>query len=218
MYKYSFDMEQILGRELIVPLMNAFTEVTGNVRTVPGKIGNGVQFYKDGGNVAFEAGLKSCLVSPEVCLHGFMIALWLKAEELGQYSYYFSSKGVNIFSVGSHMHAKVNAGNKEWETKLDGLSAGKWHFVEVTWEREKGLAIYLDLRMVTRQIGHVIAQPSQNADENFYIGRANDAPRQEFPFAIIDEVEMLFGERETLLYLDLIQRGKNLNHIEKMVI
>ena len=133
MYKYSFDMEQILGRELIVPLMNAFTEVTGNVRTVPGKIGNGVQFYKDGGNVAFEAGLKSCLVSPEVCLHGFMIAFWLKAEELGQYSYYFSSKGVNIFSVGSHMHAKVNAGNKEWETKLDGLTAGKWHFVEVTW-------------------------------------------------------------------------------------
>ncbi|XP_062614011.1 uncharacterized protein LOC134275752 isoform X2 [Saccostrea cucullata] len=206
MYRYYLDMDEITGRELVAK--NIFSEVLGNVQTVEGKIGKALKFNKDGGNVDLGDFSASCLGNPDLCLHGFLISYWVKLDELRNHSYYFSSHGINIYSVGKNLYATVQAGNRKWEARTYGLEMGIWQYVEVTWSESKGLSIYIDLRLAVKQTGHSIESPSKSTDSTFYIGRANYANQQEYPYALIDDVEMLYGERDILLYLDLIQRDK----------
>ncbi|XP_056012893.1 uncharacterized protein LOC125678424 isoform X7 [Ostrea edulis] len=206
MYRYYLAMEEITGRELVVE--NMAIEVLGNVQTMKGKIGNALKFNKDGGNVDMGDFSTSCLGNPDLCLHGFIISFWMKLDELRNHSYYFSSPGIDIYSVGKNLYAVVQAGNRKWEARTYGLEKGIWQYLEVTWSESKGLSIYIDLRLAVKQVGHSIESPRKSTRSTFYIGRANYANLQEYPYVLIDDVEMLYGERETLLFLDLIQRGK----------
>jgi hypothetical protein len=135
----------------------------------------------------------------------------MKLDELRNHSYYFSSPGIDIYSVGRNLYAVVQAGNRKWEARTYGLERGIWQYVEVTWSDSKGLSVYIDLRLAVKQAGHSIESPRKSTSSTFYIGRANYANLQEYPYVLIDDVEMLYGERDTLLFLDLIQRGKNDN-------
>lgn len=206
MYRYYLSMDEIIGRELVVS--NVGSEVIGNVQSVSGKIGNALKFNKDGGNVDLADFSASCLGNPALCLHGFLVAFWIRLDELRSHSYYFSSPGFDIYSVGKNLYADVYAGNRKWEARTYGLESGIWQFVEVTWSESNGLSIYIDLRLATKQAGHSIEPPKKSTNPTFYIGRANYANQQEYPYGLIDDVEMIYGERETLLFLDLIQRGK----------
>lgn len=211
MYRYYLDMDSIVGRELVVD--NMASEVLGNVQSVSGKIGNALKFNKDGGNVDLADFSTSCLGNPDLCLHGFLISFWIKLDELRSHSYYFSSPGIDVYSVGKDLYAVVHAGNRKWEAQTYGLESVIWQFVEVSWSESKGLSIYIDLRLAVKQAGHSIESPKKSTDSTFYIGRANYANQQEYPYGLIDDVEMMYGERDTLLFLDLIQRGKRDNSV-----
>ncbi|XP_021368526.1 uncharacterized protein LOC110460117 isoform X2 [Mizuhopecten yessoensis] len=213
MYRYYFSMEERIGDELIVN--NAYTDINGNVALTPGKIGNALTFYGDGGYVTIEDFANTCLGDVTKCLYGFTISFWIEFKSLTGDIPYFSSgpRGLKIFSRGGNLHAEVSNGKETWSDSFYGLKHDKWHFIEVTWSPKIGLYLYLDLEMVSSQPTPDSRDGSVPTQENFLIGRAGSGmTAMRYPNAAIDEVEMHYGDRFSLLHLDLIQRGKPDNY------
>ncbi|XP_052079469.1 uncharacterized protein LOC127717737 isoform X2 [Mytilus californianus] len=209
MYRYYLNMNEVAGQELIVD--NAETEIVGDVSLVDGKIGKAIALtgrgdYIDVGNLQ-----DTCLGDPVRCLYGFTISFWINPTTLPTKTYYFSSSstGFNIFSEQYTMYAEVRSDNKVWRDSFYGLEVGKWHYVELTWDPEKGTEMFLDLKRASFQRRSTSERLQPSNERNFFIGRSHGDRRQEMnPSAIIDEVDMYYGKRQTLLDLDLIQRGK----------
>ena len=211
MYRYYLNMDRIAGQELIVE--NAETEINGDISLVDGKIGKAVKFsgrgeYIDLGNLQ-----NTCLGDPIRCIYGFTLAFWIKPETLpATKTYYFSSSahGFNVYSVKNSMYSEVRSGNKVWRDTFYGLEVGKWHFVELTWDPERGTEMFLDLKRASFQRRHSSESTPTSTENNFFIGRSHGNQRYETnPSVILDEVELFYGDRQNLLDLDLIQRGKN---------
>ncbi|XP_060080041.1 uncharacterized protein LOC132559439 isoform X2 [Ylistrum balloti] len=213
MYRYYFSMDERIGDELIVN--NAYTDINGNVALTPGKIRNALTFYGDGGYVTVENFGTTCLGDVTKCLYGFTISFWIEFRSLTGDIPYFSSgpRGLKIFSRGGNLHAEVSDGKETWSDSFYGLKHDRWHFIEVTWSPKIGLYMFLDLDMASRQSTPEPRDSTDSTQENFLIGRVGSGmTAMRYPNAAIDEVEIHYGDRFSLLYLDLIQRGKPDNY------
>lgn len=201
-------MDNIRGGQIQSSSLTA--SVRGSVSQVPGKMGtalalDGSRDYIDGGNQE-----SSCLGDLAVCEHGITIAMWIKFADLTDNMYIASTgnKGFNIFYKNGQLFATVQQGIKNWKTSYSGLNTGQWYFLEVSWEPIRGIKMYLDMKEVASESRYDGMEPEEGSSV-LYIGRANTNMRNErYASATIDEVEICYGDRETLITFGFILRGK----------
>ena len=93
-----------------------------------------------------------------------------------------------------------------WETRHPGLQIGRWYFVEVTWDSQQGLSLYVDRQRVGYQPLPVYRPPQPAASMNLYLGY-DGTPGSEYPAVTLDELEMLYADRDTLTDIGFVQRG-----------
>ena len=114
---------------------------------------------------------------------------------------------------GGRTRATALTSTHVWTTRTDAVRPDRWHFVEVDWSEESGLALYVDNRLVARASRPIVrptdrsvsASPDQ---EQFYVGRGDGTmSNSRYGNMTVDEVEYWFGSRDYLLAFDYIQRG-----------
>ena len=153
----------------------------------------------------------SCLGNFARCLYGFMLSTWIKFVELKGMRYYVSTgfKGLTIYSDENTLYAVATYKKKVWKVKMERIQTGVWYFLEVSFNKDYGLSMYLNQQMRKTQSQYSFRSPAKFKHGNMYIGRGNvDMALKNYPNAYIDEMDIYFADRDTLLYLNFIQRGK----------
>ena len=202
-------MDQLVEGQIIVPKLEPKT--IGRLPLVSGKIGKAVSFLGRGEYLDMGSFSDTCLGNVSMCKYGFTVSFWISFQRLRDNSYYMASgvTGFAIFSYGDRLYANVHKDDRQWQTSVSGIQKDRWYFVEVTWSRRSGLRIYINQELTSEQLQSTHVQSRSSFSNNFYIGRANSAMvSDKYGAATIDEVEIFNAERDTLLFLDYIQRGK----------
>ncbi|KAL3854429.1 hypothetical protein ACJMK2_013699, partial [Sinanodonta woodiana] len=208
-YRYYLSMDTLNGRKL--EAANLIPNVTGNVQLVPGKVGNGLGLFGRNQYVDLGSFTDSCIGNVSMCMFGFTVSFWAKFVTLENNAFYVASgqTGFTVFSYGSRLYADVQSGDRQYQTSVNGVEQGRWYFVEVTWARNDGLSIYLDLELKAFQSVSTHVQKDDRTYDNFYIGRANTPMISErYANFVVDDFEVFNADRKTLLFLDYIQRGR----------
>ena len=111
-------------------------------------------------------------------------------------------------------------GTKNWSVSWDGVEVNEWYFLELAWDPNGGLKMYVDMKPVSsdsRGFMHEVDRPTGDDDENdeepanyFYLGRfGGDMSDKTYGSATIDELDIWYGERSKLIELDFIARGEH---------
>lgn len=202
-------MDQLQDGRLIVP--NLEPETRGSLLQVPGKIGGAIHIPWGGQYVDLGSFSDSCLGNTTICMYGFTIAFWLNIDRLQDNMYFMASGlyGFSIFAYSNRLYANVQNGDRLWQTSASGITTGRWYFVEVTWNTISGLELYLDQKMAASQRTSSHNEIQTTLYNNFYIGRANsNMYHEKYSAAIFDDVYIYNADRERLINLDFIQRGR----------
>lgn len=187
--------------------------VQGSPAEVRGKVDRALQFngrrdYISGGDHS-----TSCLGNLAVCQYGVTVGMWIKFTDLKENSVLFSTgkNGIELYYKDGKLTATVQEGSRHWTASWMKPEFGKWYFLELTWNRDDGLEMLVNLETVAR------AARSQSKDtgsssqsNNLFIGRGNSEDEQ-YTAAVIDELELWYGDREKLIFFDFIQRGTKIS-------
>ncbi|KAK3601342.1 hypothetical protein CHS0354_011947 [Potamilus streckersoni] len=207
-YRYYLSMDSLNGRKL--EAANLIPNVTGNVQLVPGKVGNGLRLFGQYQYVDLGSFTDSCIGNVSMCMFGFTVSFWASFVTLENNAFYLASgkTGFTVFSYGSRLYAGVQSGDRQYQTSANGIEKGRWYFVEITWSRNDGLSIYLDLELKAFQPLSTHVQIEDTPYNNFYIGRANSRMiLEQYADFVVDDLEVFNADRKTLLFLDYIQRA-----------
>nr|KAG5710229.1 hypothetical protein BaRGS_006748 [Batillaria attramentaria] len=86
-----------------------------------------------------------------------------------------------------------------------------WYFIEVSWSRDDGLSLYVNQQRLSHQPTGTYVPPEARRSMKMYVGR-DDAGRNSYPAVTMDEMDLYYGDRQTLLDIDFIERGRPTNH------
>lgn len=206
-------MDEIKGDKVVAE--NTEAKIVGHARIVGGKIDNAVRLsgnkdYIDLGNYE-----DSCLGDISRCIYGFYISMWVSFSRLDDDTYFLATgpKGIKIYYKSQRLYGEAVSGNKHWEVYiygLRGLDTRVWHFLEVSWNEDVGLVMYLNMKSVAFRNENAFANVTDTVFRNWYIGRANSGMSSEkYAAATFDDIQVFYADRITLLRLGFIQRGKS---------
>lgn len=92
----------------------------------------------------------------------------------------------------------------------DRITVDNWHKMELSWDEEKGLEMYVNKEKVASTKDYRTHPPLRITDHNVYLGRPNeDVSDGRYADAIVDELEYWFANRDILKTLNLIGDGKH---------
>ena len=211
-YRFHFNMDKVQNDRLISDNMDA--AIYGNVEVVRGKVNHALRLGYQGGKDYVSIGnvVDTCLGDLTLCKYGIYLSFWVSFQRLDPDTrYLFSSpKGLNVYSVDNRLHATASMMDRFWDTYYVGLRTGYWYFVEVSWRRDKGLALYVNGALVSEKQADSHKTSRSTKDKNFYIGRANGPESwQKTAMAVVDEVDIFYADMDSLLNVDFIQRGEH---------
>ena len=201
-------MDKLEDGQITVP--NLEPETIGSVRLVSGKIGKAIALPGRGEHIDLGSFADTCLGNVSMCKYGFTLSFWIKFKRLRDNSYYIASgvTGFSVFSYGKRLYVNVQRDERQWQTSVSGIQKDVWYFVEVTWNDESGLKLYINQELSSAQSQSTYEQGRSSPSNNFYIGRANSGMSSErYAAAVFDDIEVFNADRELLLFLDFIQRG-----------
>ena len=204
-------MDKLEDGQITVP--NLEPETIGSVRLVSGKIGKAIALPGRGEHIDLGSFADTCLGNVSMCKYGFTVSFWIKFKRLRDNSYYIASgvTGFSVFSYGKRLYANVQRDDRQWQTSVSGIQKDIWYFVEITWNDETGLKLYINQELSSAQSQSTYEQGRSSPSNNFYIGRANSGMSSErYAAAVFDDIEVFNADRELLLFLDFIQRGNGL--------
>jgi len=180
-----------------------------------GKIGGALHLDGSGQYVSLGLQHDACLGNLDLCRHGLLLAGWLRPGTLRDGMDLVSSgaNGVRLRYVGGRTRVTARTSTHAWTAHTDAIRPDRWHFVEVAWSDESGLALYVDNRLVARA-SRAIIRPTDGAvspspdHEQFYLGRGDGTlSNSRYGNMTVDDVEYWYGSRDYLLAFDYIQRG-----------
>ena len=189
---------------------NLNVRMRGNPTLEGGKIGNAINL--DGRRDYLDAGDQSdtCLGDVSLCVYGLTVSSWIKFNQLSDNMYFFSSgnKGFNLYYDDGRLIGEVQRGNDKWKTEWAGAQLGRWYFVELTWDPDSGIRLFVDQQEVARS-SEKTASEAREGSSQLYIGRANtEMARERYANAVFDEVQFSYGDRERLEKFGFIARGE----------
>ena len=181
----------------------------GGPRLVRGKVGNGLA---TNGNAQFVEGgafNDECLGNIGTCWYGLTLGMWLNLPRIqnGAYIVYTGPGGMSLYiDNDGALTGRFVWNNRQWLVKYPGIKAGKWYYVELTWEKVSGAKMFVNLMEVDSQL---FFKPIQQAptNNNFYLSRSPEAPVK-YANAMMDEVELWYGNRKDLIRTKFILRGE----------
>lgn len=95
---------------------------------------------------------------------------------------------------------KFTSGTKTWEVETNRIRLNDWQKLEVSWDEQKGLQLYVNKEKVasTTQFT-VLPRPPRVTDYTVYLGRPNEDTRDgTYANAKIDELEFWFANRDLI--------------------
>lgn len=187
---------------------NLKAQVRGSPGLVSGKISNAMAFrtggdYIDGGNVN-----ETCLGNLTLCHYGIAISMWIFFTDLQRDTYILSTgnQAIGLYHQNGVLKGEVWQGSKHWVTSWSRAETNRWYFLELSWLMDDWLRLYIDLTQIIDDEFYEEVVPPQSSGSNFYVARGNGNLQNMGGF-IVDDLELWYGERETLITVDFIARG-----------
>ncbi|KAL8566603.1 hypothetical protein ACOMHN_054825 [Nucella lapillus] len=212
---YYLSMDRMQNNNLV---QGRFLEgkVFGQASLVDGKVRDGVllsgdQQYMDLGDVH-----ETCLGDLDLCRYGLYVSVWLKFNRLDRGGQgrkaVLTSPAFALYQDGSDLIAVAKKQRQHWEAESrGGLTAGEWHFVEMSWKPQEGLSLYVNNQRVSFHPSYSNRAPQSLQSMHMYVGR--DAARgSTYPSATVDELRIYYADRDTLEDIDFIQTGRPQNY------
>jgi Concanavalin A-like lectin/glucanases superfamily len=110
------------------------------------------------------------------------------------------------------LYAKFSLPTKTWEVSTDKVAVDKWHKVELSWDAERGLQMFVDGVQVASTSTPAIHLPLRTTDRVVYVGRPNnDNLGGRYADAVVDELDFWYAGRNRLIALGLLDVGKTLH-------
>lgn len=207
-YKFFFDMNWLNSNGVVMRSDAMIATARGGPRVEKAKIGNGLSLngqlqYVDGGPITEE-----CLSNIDLCWYGLSLGLWLNVPQIqnGAYLVYTGPNGLSLYMENNALVGRFVANGQQWVMRYPDFKPGKWYFVELTWNKQEGGKMFVDLLEVDSDLRSKSIYNAPNVD-NFYLGRSPDAPPV-YAKAMMDDVELWYGLRKDLVRTKFILRGK----------
>jgi len=209
-------MDVIIGDRLMHPLLRIHTS-DNKPRLVKGKIKKAVKLNGERQIIDFGEQSSSCFGNLDLCHHGTLLSMWFKPANFRNNMVFFSSgnNGITIQNRGNNLQLIAETTTRKWETSTDVLTPHQWYFLEISWDPEKGLELFVDEVPVAEDVEPEVRSSSPSGDvfersqqDRFYLGRGNvymqDGMYGEGTF---DELDYWYGPRDYLVAFGYLQRG-----------
>lgn len=101
--------------------------------------------FLDGKKNFAKVSFNNFLQDPARLTAGFTLIAHFKTSRLNVDNMYFmSGNGLEMFTLNKEMIVKYQTDDKEWTSKIPNLKENKWYTLNITWDIEQGLKIYVD--------------------------------------------------------------------------
>ncbi|XP_076459006.1 uncharacterized protein LOC143292527 isoform X2 [Babylonia areolata] len=215
-FHYHLPMELASQRRLVS--LHGFKEgevrVQGAASQVQGQIGEAVLLSGDREFLDLGDVTDSCLGDLDLCRYGVYVSLWMVFNRLDEgWKALISSPVLGLHQDGNVLVASANNLRQSWEVRYPGLDIGVWYFVELSWSPNDGLSLFVDLQRVGYQPTPGYRPPEPPTSMNMYVGR--ESARRgvgSYPAVTVDELEIFYGDRATLMDIGYIQRDRPSNY------
>ena len=216
---------------------NFLATVSRDAITVPGKVNNATRL-DDKQYIEIRplvGGLAtSCLTDFSNCRHGFYLSSWVKFRDFTPSKFVFVSNRNILIEYSKESGGPPLAGSlakskreirapkgtmtvnftlldKKWAGRVNGLKVDSWIFIEISWSPISGLEIYIDRLLKsriseTRELSGNPGLPTVSESESLFFGKHGQDIRNSK--LLLDETEIWFADRATLLAFNHITRGK----------
>ena len=128
--------------------------IVGGVELVAGK--KGLALHTNGKDQYVDFGYQSntCLGYFVLCIHGWIMVLWVRMETHSIYEHVIidtgakANQGVKVFWMYMDICALFNKGNKEWTLCGEIATVEVWTHIVVAWRPCYGAKLYVDGKLV----------------------------------------------------------------------
>jgi len=121
---------------------------------------------------------------------------------------------LQIFYNDNRLMFEMTQHAKRWTLFVGGILADTWYFLELSWDVHSGFQVFVN-RVMRAELAYSDAETVSawpRTKGRFLIGFADD-PDIRFPVVygdfIVDEIELWFQDRNTLLAFGYIDRGQS---------
>lgn len=207
MYRYYLPMDVTPG--LNAEDGNMKVVVGGEPSRVRGKINGALEFDGRQDFITGQDQLTTCLGNLTLCRYGVTIGAWVRFDDLrDSYILNTGNKGVKLYLRDNRLVAEAQQGNRHWTTSWSGPEVGRWHFIELAWSPSDGLSLYADLTEVARETRYSTREPSAGSSQLQIAKSGQNLRNERYAAMAMDELELWYGNRNQLVDLDFIARGK----------
>jgi len=120
---------------------------------------------------------------------------------------------LQIFYGSDKLMFEMTQHSRRWTLSVNGIQLDTWYFLELSWDVHGGFQVFVN-RVLRDKLAYSDAEPVSSARPKtkgrFLVGFADDVD-MDVPVLygdfIVDEVELWFQDRDTLLAFGYIIRG-----------
>ncbi|GFN82964.1 neurexin-2-alpha [Plakobranchus ocellatus] len=192
---FSFDRvdgQRVLHDKYDVQLMNG-------AAIVRGRLGGAV--YMDGRRQYVNLGrhYDKCLGNIDLCRHGMTLSVHLRPGDLRRDQTFLAAPTFRLYYESGMLKAEFMGENRTWRTESSGLREGSWQRVTLAWHQMKGLSMYIDDELASRDDRGFPVRGGREEPETgvFYVGRSLQSDR-ETATGLVDELQVWYDDLEQL--------------------
>ena len=203
-------METQRGNTIVHP--NYVINLYGGATLTNGKIGNAVRFTGNGEYLSLGDQHDSCLGNLAKCEHGLTVSFLMNPQRFIENGYFMSSGPYSVYYKNGKVRAKFSTDDDTWEVATDSIQLNKWQKVELSWDEERGLQMYVDKSLVASSATATPNTDGPISDYDVYLGRPNGDSAGYFSDVIMDELEFWYAYRDHLAAFGLLDEGRSVVH------
>ncbi len=200
-------MEAAQGTRMSHPSLDI--RLYDNPRIQKGKIGNGILFSGSGQYMTLGDNTRRCMGNLDLCEHGLTVSMYVKPKRWIENSYIMSSGPYSLYYKNGRLHAKFSSSTKTWETAIQDVELDTWQKVEMSWDPDRGLEVYLDGEKKASTTTYRTHSASTSTDNMIYVGGPNSVTYGEFSDVVVDELQVWYANRDHLAAFGLMEPGRS---------
>lgn len=167
-------------------------------RLVPGKVGNAVSLQGQGDYVDLGEHMDKCLANLDVCGQGITMTMLLNPKSLKTNQYFLSSPTYSLYLQNGQLKADFYSSGKHWNVSTRGFHLNEWNGVMLSWNKETGLEMYLNDKIVDKNEIPTdmtdMMQDDARATGGLYIGKSSDSSIEGTAEMMADEVQYWYAD------------------------
>jgi hypothetical protein len=200
-------MDTQRGNTIVHPNFNI--NLYGGATVTSGKIGNAVRFTGNGEYLTLGDQRDLCLGNLEKCEHGLTVSFLMNPQRFIENGYFLSSGPYSVYYKNGKVRSKFSTPDKTWEVATDEIELNKWQKIELSWDKERGLQMYVDNSKVDSNTDYRTNTDGTISDYIVYMGRPNANTEGYFSDVKMDELEYWYSYRDHLAAFGLLDEGRS---------